>query len=509
MGSASVWAGTAVPEFPRLDRDVRVDVCIVGAGIAGLSAAYELIRGGRSVVVLDDGAIGSGETGRTTAHLANAIDDGYLELERLHGEKGAAIAAESHTAAIDRIESIVADEKIDCSFERVDGYLFPGPGDDVRLLEREADSARRAGLASVELLKRAPQPFLGIGPCLRFPRQGQFHPLRYLSGLAGAIQRRGGRIYCGTHVSDVKDGTPATVETSDGPAVTAADVIVATNTPINDRFTIHTKQAPYRTYAIAARVPAGSVAHALFWDTCNPYHYVRVEPSSDEAGELLIVGGEDHKTGQPESGTDRHELLEQWARARFPMLGSIEYRWSGQVLEPVDYVAFIGRNPGDRHIFVHTGDSGMGMTHGVLGGMLNSDLILGRENPWAALYDPARRTLGAAREFLRENVNVAAQYGDWLTSGDVSDPAAIAPGTGATVRSGLRKLAVYRAPDGTLHQHLAACPHLGCSVRWNGVENSWDCPCHGSRFDPYGKVLNGPASADLAPVGKEVESARE
>ena len=498
--------GVESPACPPLGGNASADVCVIGAGIAGLSAAYELVRRGRSVVVLDDGPIGGGETGRTTAHLANAIDDRYVTIERLHGERGAALAADSHTVAIDRIEAIAAEEQIDCDFERVDGYLVLGPGDDRRLLERECEAATAAGLAGVGLFEAAPVAGVGEGACLRFPRQAQFHPLRYLMGLARAIERLGGRIHCGTHVTDVADGEPVTVTTAGGHTVTAADVVVATNTPVNNRFTIHTKQAPYRTYAVAFRIPRGAVPHALVWDTCDPYHYVRVQPARADDGtpepfEFLIVGGEDHKTGQETDSIDeRHGRLEQWARARYPAAGETVYRWSGQVMEPVDHVAFIGRNPGDAHVYAHTGDSGMGMTHGVLGGILNADLVLGRENRWAPLYDPARRTLRSADEFLRENLNVAAQYGDWLSGGDVDRQAEIAPGEGAVVRRGLKKVAAYRAPDGTLHERSATCTHLGCVVAWNSLEKSWDCPCHGSRFDPFGRVLNGPAIAELPPV---------
>ena len=510
LGTTSIWAGIDLPVFPPLERDTTADVCVVGAGIAGLSAAYELVSRGRSVVVLDGGALGAGETGRTTAHLATAIDDRYASITRMHGAHGAALAAESHAAAIARIEEIIAAEAIDCGFERVDGYLIPGPGDDADVLRDERHSAAMAGLRDAELLDRVPERGFDAGPCLRFRGQAQFHPLEYLAGLAAAIVRRRGRIHCATHVTDVADGEPVRIETDGGHVVLATDAVVATNTPINDRFAIHTKQAPYRTYVVAALVPRGAIAHALLWDTAEPYHYARLAPAPADSGvspqDVLIVGGEDHKTGQdPAAPDDRFRRLEQWMRARFPMAGPAVFRWSGQVLEPVDGIAFIGRNPGDAHTYVHTGDSGMGMTHGVLGGMLNADLIAGRTNRWAPLYDPSRRTLRAAEEFLKENLNVAAQYGDWMRRGDVHDAEGIPPGEGAVLRAGLHKNAVYRAPDGTLHACSAACTHLGCVVHWNAAEKSWDCPCHGSRFDPMGVVLNGPA---VTPLGPPHESSR-
>jgi len=350
-------------------------------------------------------------------------------------------------------------------------------------------------------VKRAPLESFDTGPCLRFPQQGQFHPLKYLAALSRSIQKEGSLVFTGTHVDRIEGGSAARIETRMGPVITANVVVVATNTPINDRVAIHTKQAPYLTYAIGGLVPAGAIPRALYWDTGDPYHYVRLAASDHAATELLIVGGEDHKTGQADDSMERHGRLETWARERFPMLGKIKYRWSGQVMEPVDGVAFIGRNPLDAdNVFIATGDSGMGMTHGTIAGLLMTDLILGRPNPWTTLYDPSRKTVLAADEFAKENLNVAKQYTSWLTGGDVSDVEEIEPGTGAVIRHGLSKVAVYRDSRGKLHERSAVCPHLGCIVAWNGTEKSWDCPCHGSRFDPHGRLLNGPANSDLALV---------
>jgi glycine/D-amino acid oxidase-like deaminating enzyme/nitrite reductase/ring-hydroxylating ferredoxin subunit len=498
--TTSLWMATAeVPHEPTLTESLHADVCIIGAGMAGLSIAYCLVCEGKAVVVLDDGPIGSGMTQRTTAHLSNAIDDGYADIERLHGEQGAGLAAGSHTAAIDRIESIVRDEQIDCGFERLDGYLFAEPGGE-EALEREFLAAVRAGLGSVEKLKHPPVPALTQGLCLRFPRQAQFHPLRYMSGLAAAIRRRGGRIFTGTHAADVQGGRDARVQTDRGPVVTANAIVVATNAPIVDKVAVHTKQAPYTTYVIGAKVRRGSVAKALFWDMADPYHYLRIHPvsSEDNRYDVLIVGGEDHKTGQADDGAARHARLERWARERFPMMEQIDYRWSGQVMESVDGLAFIGRDPGNAdNVYIATGDSGMGMTHGTIAGMLLTDLIVGRESPWTRLYDPSRKTLQAADTYAQENLNMAAQYTEWVTPGEVGSPDEIARDSGAVIRRGLKKVAVYRDTAGTLHERSAVCTHLGCIVGWNSTEKTWDCPCHGSRFDPMGKVINGPANSNL------------
>jgi Rieske Fe-S protein len=251
------------------------------------------------------------------------------------------------------------------------------------------------------------------------------------------------------------------------------------------------------TYVIGARVPAGSVPKVLAWDTGDPYHYIRLHD------DVLIVGGEDHKSGQAQDSPERYRKLEAWARRRFPMLQELAYTWGGQIMEPIDYLAFIGHNPMDHdNIYVATGDSGMGLTHGTIAGMLLCDLILGQPNPWAKLYSPARVPVKAASEFAREDLNMAAQYADWLTPGDVKSVEEIARDSGAIVRHGLEKLAVYRDASGELHERSAACTHLGCIVHWNPTEKTWDCPCHGSRFDAHGKVINGPANRDLASAGR-------
>jgi glycine/D-amino acid oxidase-like deaminating enzyme/nitrite reductase/ring-hydroxylating ferredoxin subunit len=496
--TTSCWMATAdLLELEPIDRDLEAEVCVVGAGIAGLSTAYHLARAGRHVVVVDDGAVGGGETCRTTAHLTNALDDRYFELEKLHGEEGARLAAQSHAAAIDAIERNAAETGARCDFERVDGYLFAPPGQ-AEVLDDELDAARRAGL-DVERLSQAPIDGFDTGPTLRFPRQAQFHPLPYLAALAHAIEAAGGRLVR-AHASQFAGGADARVQTADGHAISAGSIVVATNTPVNDRVTMHTKQAPYRTYVIALGIPRGAVRRALFWDTADPYHYVRLH-TLEGSSALLIVGGEDHRTAQSDDGEQRFARLEAWTRQRFPAARAVEYRWSGQVMEPVDSLAFIGRNPGDDdNVFIATGDSGNGITHGAIAGLLLSDLILGRANPWCELYDPARKSFKALGAFAHEAAASQVGYAGHFTPGEVASEREIAVDEGAVVRRGLSKVAVYRAPDGRFVERSAVCPHLGCIVAWNRTEKTWDCPCHGSRFAPDGHVVNGPALGDLAPA---------
>jgi glycine/D-amino acid oxidase-like deaminating enzyme/nitrite reductase/ring-hydroxylating ferredoxin subunit len=508
----SFWEATdEEPALHPLRENTSADVCIVGAGIAGLSIAYELSHAGQRVIVLDDGAIGRGMTARTTAHLVNALDDRYYDLEKYHGEDGACLAAQSHSAAIDRVEKIAAVEKIGCDFERLDGYLFEPPNESLKNLEKEFDACRRVGLP-VEWVKNAPIEGFETDRAIRFPRQAQIHPLKYLHGLTAAIRRRDGQIFTGTKVEEAFGGKNARVTTTNKLTVTAKAVVVATNSPINDRYIIHTKQAPYTTYVVGLHVRRGDVTRALFWDTAEcagmegslggaPYHFVRVAKSSEGTDEILIVGGEDHKSGQADDCEQRFQRLEDWARVRWPKAGDVLFQWSGQVMESVDGLGYIGRNPADEeNVYIVTGDSGNGMTHGVIAGMLIPELIRRGDHAWAKLYDPSRITARTALDFAKENINVAKQYADYLTGGDAGSANDLKPGEGAVLRRGLKKIAAYRDEAGALHEMTAVCPHLKCIVHWNRTETTWDCPCHGSRFDALGKVLNGPSVADLQPI---------
>ena len=511
----SLWQATDKTEaFEPLREDLTVDVAIVGAGIAGLSIAYTLMRADRRVAVLDDGLIGRGMTSRTTAHLVNALDDRYYDLEKYFGQDGAMMAAQSHSAAIDRIEQIVREEQIECHFERLDGYLFEPPNQSMENLEKEFDACQRCGLP-VEWVKHAPIEDFDTHRAIRFPRQGQFHPLRYLHGLARAIRDGGGKIFTGSKVVEAEGGDQAYVKTAEGLTIGAKSVVVATNSPINDRYVIHTKQAPYTTYVIGLRVKRRVITRALYWDTAEragmetgigpvPYHYVRLANSDRDDEEILVVGGEDHKSGQADDADDRFARLEDWASTRWPKAKEVAFRWTGQVMEPVDGLGYIGRNPADKdNVYVVTGDSGNGMTHGTIAGMLIPGLILKGHHAWEKLYDPSRITPRTAPDFAKENVNVAAQYLDYFGGGDVKSPEELKAGEGAVFRRGLHKVAIYRDNNGTVHELSAVCPHLKCIVHWDSTEKTWDCPCHGSRFDAMGQVINGPAIANLAPCGED------
>lgn len=504
----SFWISTINPPvFEKLEQDIETDILVVGGGISGLTTAYCLLSSGHDVVLIEDGNIGSGESGRTTAHLSFALDDHYFEIEKLFGEEKARLAAESHMAAVMFIEKTVLKENIDCNFKRVNGFLFPGEGDSHGTIEKEFTATIKAGLTTSLIPKTPGLIIQGDESCLMFHNQAQFHPMKYLKGLAMAVITNKGRIFTGTRAEEfTKEGVKA-----NGFTIKAKNIVVATNTPVNDRVTMHTKQYAYRTYVVAMSIPKGIMPYSLWWDTgdqnskwdSKPYHYIRLE-ELDSNHDLLIVGGEDHRVGQADSENrspeERYERLISWAREKCPAAGEVLFKWSGQIMEPIDAMGFIGRNPGDDNIFIITGDSGNGMTNGTIGGLLINDLINGKENPWEELYNPSRISVKATGDFLKEAGNMAAQYADWVKKGDVESLYEVAAGEGGIVSSGLKKFTVYRDMNGNLHTCSATCPHLGGVLTWNEDEKSFDCPVHGSRFTAEGKVINGPAISDLKKV---------
>jgi glycine/D-amino acid oxidase-like deaminating enzyme/nitrite reductase/ring-hydroxylating ferredoxin subunit len=499
----SLWMDVAVADAPQLSDQLQVDTVIVGSGIAGLSTAYELALEGQRVVVLDRGRIAGGMTARTTAHLTSQSDDGFETLIRTRGLEAAKDFYASHSAAIDRIEEVQQEERIECDFRRVNGYLFPAVGSDPSELTSEFDATKQVGMP---IGRHTGVPFKGLEDvrCLRYPNLATFHPLRYLRGVASALQRKGGFLFADTLVTEIKEQAGGvTVHTANGGTVSGAQAVVATNSPINDRFALHTQLAPYRTYAMAVTVDPDSIEDALYWDTLDPYHYVRLQNGRGKT-QYLIVGGADHKTGEADDGWARFEGLESWIRALLPKLGNITHRWSGQILDPIDYSAFIGRNPGNQNIFVHTGDSGQGITHGVVGSLLLKRLILGQDAPWAAFYDPSRVSLAAAKNFLAENVTAVKNFAEYVAPGELSSTDELKPGQGAILREGLSKVAAYRDDKGVLHRCTATCTHAGCHVHWNSLERCWDCPCHGSHFAVDGTALNAPAVNPLPPAASKV-----
>lgn len=486
-----------------------------------MTTAYLLSKLGKKVAVIEDGYIGSGETGRTTAHITHALDDRYYNLEQKHGLDGARNAANSHTAAINLIESIVKEENIDCDFERLDGFLFLDPTDTKESLDKELEATHKAGINTTEIVEKAPLQSFNTGPCIRFPNQAQFQPLKYLRGLYHVIIKNEGQIFTEIHAQEINSDN---IKTIDDYTLKARNIVIATNAPIIDKTSkIYDKQDAFRTYVIEARIKKGAIPTALYWDTGNqnsenlvaPYHYVRIQKrdNDDKNYDLLIIGGEDHQTGNFSSDDDiekRYSRLESWAKDRFP-IEAIEYRWSGQVMEPQDSIAFIGHNPGDNrnNIYIATGDSGNGITHGTIAGILLTDLILGKSNPWTALYDPSReprkvpsaKSEGGETQFqeAEKPTDQDEQENDKKSSSKSKEK--MTSFENLKERQGIvleeEKIAAYKDHKGQLYAYSAVCTHLGCTVTWNNSEKSFDCPCHGSRFSSSGTVINGPANTAL------------
>lgn len=505
----SLWRAEIKPQqFEPLEQDARCDLVVVGSGIAGLSAAYEAARCGAKVIIIDRRDMTDGMTARTTAHLVSEIDDRYSDLIEMIGEDDARLYHESQVAAINRIEAICRDEGIDADFARLAGYLVPADLSHMKELEREYEACRKLGV-EVEWSDSAPYQLSQDLKALKFADQGRFHPLKYCAGLVRAIQERGGQLHAGTaYVGHEEQDEAVVIRTGQGRTIRAGAALFATNSPVNDRVAIHTKQEPMRTYAMAGRVPRGSVEDALIWDTLWPYHYVRLQPAGD-GEDWLIAGGEDHRTGTADDMEERFAKLESWTRERFPSFTEDEYRWSGQVMEPVDCVPYSGRDGSDR-IYVHTGDSGTGMTNSVAGALNFIALYRNEKARFADLFDPGRKPKSrlSLGEYVKGQGPVVANLAEYVESGEVDSVDEIKPGEGAILRRGIAKHAVYRDEDGTITELSAVCTHVGCIVHWNSFEKCWDCPCHGSQFQPDGTVLNAPAISPLAKIENEASAAR-
>lgn len=495
----AIWQDFDELRVPSLSQDETTDVCVVGAGIAGLTTAYYLVNQGLSVVVIDDGVIGGRQTLRTTAHLSNAFDDRYFEVDKLHGKETSKKVAASHTWAIEEVGRISATESIDSDYHKLPGYLFLAPEHKENLLHNELRSAHEAGLTDVQFIQDVSINELKLGPCLKFHNQARFNPTSYVLGLARKILERGGKLYKDTRAETIKGGEGAHVITKRGMRIDCKSIVVATNSPVNTLVKFHIKQSQYRSYVIACPIPSDAFPEALLWDTGDPYYYVRTQ--EHEGKTYLIVGGEDHKTGQLEKGLHPNLKLYRWAKDMFPFIGKVEFHWSGQVVESVDHLAYIGSLGGsEENVYVVTADSGQGTTHGTIAGKIISDQIRGIKNEWSDIYDPNRATLGAAYEFVKENLNVGLQYRDWVTPKSNCADTRLPKNGGAVCSEGLKKRAVFRDEKGDIHHRTAVCTHLGGIVRWNEAEKTWDCPCHGSRFNGKGEVINGPAKADLKEV---------
>lgn len=494
MATNYLWMdGISQKKYGPLSRErFKVDVAIVGGGIAGITAAYLLKNAGRSVAVIERDRVGHGETGHTTAHLTQILDQRFFTLKKKFGEDGAKLAAESSQFAIGFIEDLAQSLGVECEFSRVPGYLYAEKKKDLKELENEYTMMQKIGI-DVASESSAPLPFDTVG-AVRVENQGQFHPLRYVGGIAETIPDGESVIFEQTQVLQIEDGNPCRVTTEHG-IILASQVISAADSPSSSAYLLQTKVYPYRTYAIGATPHNFLSLHGLFYDMADPYHYIRMHD------DLLIIGGEDHRVGMKKDTEQSFRALIRYSEARFD-LESIPYRWSGQVMEPADGLPYIGKSPFARNVYVATGFSGTGMTFGTLSGVILADTLLGKKNLWADLYSSTRlKPVASARRYIAENVDFPkCLVKDWATPAEAKSPDEIAPGEGKLIRQGATKAAVYRDDKGGLHSVSAVCPHLGCMVGFNRAEKSWDCPCHGSRFSTDGQLLHGPAMKDLEKV---------
>jgi glycine/D-amino acid oxidase-like deaminating enzyme/nitrite reductase/ring-hydroxylating ferredoxin subunit len=476
--------------FPPLTADSSADVVIVGAGITGLTTALFLARGGTSVTVVERDRVGSGTTGRSTAHLTASLDLPFAKLVSRFGEIGARTVVDSVVLAIDEIERLATGEGRDCGFRRVPGFRFAVRDADAASLESEATHASRLGL-KVGLVDDVPLPF----PCaraLRFEDQAQIDSLAYAHLLAAELVAAGGRIF---EHSPVTEATDAAVRVAGGARVAAGHVVEATHTPIGLAATIQTRVAATTSYVIEA-VLNEPIAPGLYWDMDDPYHYIR---NVDPEGTHVLIGGEDHGTGRETDPAARLAALEKWTRERFSVAEVIAL-WSHELFEPADGLPYIGLLPGARSHWIAAGFSGTGLTFGTAGALLLRDLLTVGASPWESVYSPSRlKPLASGLPIVKENLSIGWHFvTDRIRSR--TGPESLKADSGKVEREGRKQVAVYRDVRGDLHFMSARCPHLGCVVAWNDLEKTWDCPCHGGRFAPTGKVMYGPPTSNLARV---------
>lgn len=497
-----------MPRFAAIDTDEQCDVLVVGGGVTGLTAAYLLSAAGKSVVVLERGRLAQIDTGHTSAHLTMVTDKRLTELVTHFGRDHAQAAWDAGLAAIAQIDEIVREQQIACDFAWIPGYMHApigqarqaGRAEEAGRAEQFEEEAKTAQDLGFDAALVAEVPFVG-GPGVRFEDQAHFHPRKYLAGIARVLSDRGVRIFEHSEAGEFVD-SPLAVKVNDC-TVACGNIVLATHTPlmgikgIVDAALFQTKLALYTSYVVAGRTDRGTVPDALFWDTADPYQFLRIEPHRDY--DVVILGGEDHKTGQVAETSACYERLETALRELVPGI-ELTHRWSGQVIETPDGLPYIGWTAD--HQFAATGFSGNGMTFGTLGGMMATDAILGRTNPWSDLFDPARKKMrGGGWEYVKENKDYPYYLiRDRFAGAEGRTLRSVRRGEGKILDLNGSRVAAYRDDSGKTTVRSAACTHMGCAVVWNEAERTWDCPCHGSRFNPTGDVIAGPAESPLSEV---------
>jgi glycine/D-amino acid oxidase-like deaminating enzyme/nitrite reductase/ring-hydroxylating ferredoxin subunit len=490
----SLWLATT-PEthYDPLKDGLDVDTAVVGAGITGLTAAVRLDDAGQDVAVIEADRVVTGATGYTTAKLTSQHGLIYDYLRSNLGDKKARKYARANEGAIDEVASWIEALDIDCDFERRPAYTYATSPDDRESVRAEAEAAAGIGLPA-DFVETTELPY-DVSGAVRFDEQAQFHPRSYLLTIAEEIDGGGSYVFEETRARDIDPGSPCEVATDRG-RIVADNVIVASHFPFFDHNGYFARMHPKQAYLLAVRID-GTPPEGMYYSAGKPADTLRSHPVAGE--ELLIVGGQGHKTGENEPPTsERYRRCEQFAREHFDV-ESVEYRWSTHDYYPVDRVPFVGRlGPGIENVYVGTGFKGWGMTGGTAAGMILSQLLRTGSHPWADVFDPLRvGPRESAKKFVTENTEVAGHFvGDWAKA--LLSPTEIpAQGEAKIVREDGHPYGVYRDEDGEIHAVSAVCPHMSCVVSWNDAERSWDCPCHGSRFDYDGEVLSGPALDDL------------
>ena len=488
---ASLWLDGAVhPERPSLERDIEADVVVIGAGIVGLSSALELRRAGADVVVVEGRRVALGVSGNTTAKLSSLHGLAYDAIASTHGEEAARIYGAANEWGIDRIAELADELRIECDLRRAPNFTYTEDPARRAELEAECEAAIAAGLPA-SYVEETELPFEVAG-AVRFERQAEFHPVKYLLGIAAALEREGGKLFEHSRAVGVSDDR---VRTEGGAQVSAERVIVATQLPFLDRGLFFARAKAMRSYATSVRL-RGAPPPGMYLQAETPGRSLRAARWGDE--DLLIVGGDSHAFGRG-NPAERFEALERYARGRFDVAG-FEHRWSAHDYVPEDGLPYIGRLwPLSDRILTATGMRKWGLAMGAAAGRMLADAALGRENEWARPFDPRRLPPpGSVPELLKHNAEAGVHFfADRARRGGGVDD--LAPGEGRVIGDGLAQKAVHRDDDGRLHAVSARCTHLGCIVRWNSAERTWDCPCHGSRFEPRGAVANGPAVHPLQP----------
>ncbi|MEX2594648.1 MAG: FAD-dependent oxidoreductase [Anditalea sp.] len=493
----AVWSSTTDSKtYPPLSGNIKAEIAIVGAGITGLSVAYHLAKAGKNVVILEQYQVGKGTTGSSTGNLYAPIDERLFSIGSKHNEDAMRMVAKSRTAAIAFIEQRVQEYGLDCGYHRVPWHLFTTPDTNSQnsQVQKEKEAAIKAGLKVSDTIP-VNFPF-EVEALLTIDQQAQFNPLKYVQQLAASIAGGNCRIYENTQVTKVEDGVPCTVHTANG-TVKAEKVVMATHSP-KGIYGVHTAMEPYREYALAVRLKGELPAPGVYWHVQSGPQY-SIRPYRNEHGNYLLVLGEPHKVGNKSSNEDSLKKVEAYLRAHFEV-EEIEYSWAAQNYKPADNLPYIGTSPLQTNTYLATGFAADGLTYGTLSGMIISDSILGKDNPWAELYDPKRFTpVASATKFIKENVTVATHLlKDYLFYGQAKELKEIKAGEGKTIKLNNERLAAYRDDQGKIHVVSGICTHMGCIVHWNNAEKSWDCPCHGSRFSVDGQVLEGPAYTGLA-----------